>query len=234
MILEICANSFESAKTAQEAGAHRIELCEDLSIGGITPSYTLIEKVRSLLTIETHVLIRPRGGDFCYDEDELQQMEKDIAFCKEMGCNGVVSGTLTSEGKLDHRGTQRLIEAARGMEFTFHRAIDVARNPQQLLREIILMGITRVLSSGTKATAEEGLPILQKFQEMGNGEIQIMPGGGITSQNAFLFKKAGFQMVHTSATTKKGVQTSLDDLMQSQSTGNSGPDEIKKILEVLS
>ncbi|MDC8005258.1 copper homeostasis protein CutC [Aureisphaera galaxeae] len=229
MILEICANGFESAQIAQDTGAHRIELCENLSVGGLTPSYDLIERVIRELDVETHVLIRPREGDFCYTDAELQQMEKDIFFCKEIGCAGVVTGVLTSEGDLNRKATQHLLEAAQGLEFTFHRAIDVAREPQQLLRETILMGVTRILSSGTEATAEKGLTYLMEFHEIAQGYIQIMPGGGITPTNAWKFRKAGFEMIHTSATQK--TDQSKGDFFTSGAVGTSDPALIRKILE---
>ncbi|GAB5400896.1 MAG: copper homeostasis protein CutC [Aureisphaera sp.] len=232
MILEICANGYESAKIAKEAGAHRIELCENLSVGGVTPSQELIEKVLSKLQIETHVLIRPREGDFCYSEEELEQMVSDITLCRNMGCAGIVSGVLTPNGDLNHVATRRLIETAKGMEFTFHRAIDVSREPRQLLRETILMGVTRVLSSGTKAKATDGLSQLLEFQKIAKGQIQIMPGGGITHVNAALFKQSGFEMIHSSATLKNSAIDS-QDLMQSQSIGYSDHTEIKKILAAL-
>ncbi len=233
MILEICANGFESAQIAQKAGANRIELCENLPVGGITASYALIEKVVGELDIETHVLIRPRSGDFCYSEDELQGMERDIAFCKAMGCTGVVTGVLTAEGDLNMVATQRLLEVSQGMEFTFHRAIDVAKNPKQLFEGLIELEVTRVLSSGGKPTAEQGLSLLKKFKEISGGKLQVMPGGGITSQNVFQFKKAGFQMIHTSATQKTTLGNSKD-LMYSSSKGFSSAVEIRKIKAVLS
>ena len=124
MTLEVCAHSFESALAAQKAGAHRIELCNELSLGGITPSYGLLEKVMSELTIPVFVLIRPRSGNFAYSPAEVTIMLKDIALCKEMGVQGIVCGALTEDHHIDEIITQALVEASRGMEFTFHRAFD--------------------------------------------------------------------------------------------------------------
>lgn len=232
MIVEICANGYESARIAQEAGAHRIELCVNLSVGGLTPSFELIKKVMDQLSIETHVLIRPRAGDFCYSETEIEQMIADIEQCKQLGCAGVVSGALTSEKIVDIKRTQKLIDAAQDMEFTFHRAIDVAKEPRQALREMMLMGVTRVLSSGQEPKAIEGISILQEFLKEANNYLQIMPGGGINSSNVLQFKEAGFEMVHLSA-IKKATETSKD-LFNNNVQGISDPAEIKKVISLLS
>ena len=155
MKIEICANSFESAKNAQEAGVDRIELCAELSVGGLTPSHGLIEKVCTDLSIPVHVLIRPQSGNFCYSEDELDLMIRDIGFCKKMGCSGVVSGVLTSENKIDLSATKRLINASKGMNFTFHRAFDWCENPISELKNLEQIGVHRILSSGQKPNAIE-------------------------------------------------------------------------------
>jgi len=230
MIVEICANSFESALAAQNAGADRIELCTNLSVGGITPPYTEIEKVVSELTIPTHVLIRPRRGDFCYTKTELKTMLKDIAFCKKLGCAGIVSGVLTSERDIDTAVTKQLIEVSEGLEFTFHRAIDQAREHRKALREVILMGATRVLSSGQQLTALEGISVLKEMKIDAEGKIQIMPGGGINSQNALAFQQAGFDMIHFSATKK----TSANGMFNTKVEGHSDPVEIQRIIQLLS
>ncbi|MCH9661605.1 MAG: copper homeostasis protein CutC [Bacteroidetes bacterium] len=232
MIIEICANGFESARIAQEAGAHRIELCIDLSVGGLTPSYELIHKVKEELAIETHVLIRPRSGNFCYSEEELNGMISDIIYCKQLGCAGVVSGVLTSDNELDITATKRLISAAQDMEFTFHRAIDIAKAPRQALREMILMGVTRVLSSGQEAKAIDGIELLKTFLKDVDTSFQIMPGGGITSSNVLTFKEVGFNMVHLSA-IKKNMHAS-QDLFNSDVQGVSDAAEIQRVIQLLS
>ncbi len=205
MIIEICANSFGSAQAAQLAGAHRIELCTELSVGGLTPSYGLIEKVVSELNIPTHVLIRPRSGNFTYSKEEFDVMLRDIAFCKKMECAGIVSGFLTSESKIDSGKTKRLIAASEGMEFTFHRAFDWVENPIKELQKLIDLEVNRLLSSGQKPTAIEGISLLKELQNISKGKIELMPGGGINIENALKFKKAGFKSIHFSATTKKQV-----------------------------
>lgn len=203
MIIEICANSFESARAAQLAGANRIELCTELSVGGLTPSHGLIEKVVLELNIPTHVLIRPRSGNFTYSIEEFDVMLRDIAFCNKLGCKGIVSGFLTLENKIDSEKTMQLIKASDGMEFTFHRAFDWVENPLLELRKLIDLDVTRLLSSGQKTTAIEGISLLKELQKCSEGKIEIMPGGGITFDNAEKFKEANFKSIHFSATTKK-------------------------------
>ncbi|HBC04285.1 MAG TPA: copper homeostasis protein CutC [Aequorivita sp.] len=205
MIIEICANSFESAQAAQLAGADRIELCTELSVGGLTPSHGLIEKVVSELNIQTHVLIRPRSGNFTYSKEEVDVMLRDIAFCKKLGCAGIVSGFLTSENKIDTKKTQQLIEASDGMEFTFHRAFDWVVNPLEELQKLIDLKVNRLLSSGQNPTAIEGISLLKELQKLTKDKIEIMPGGGINLENALKFKEANFKSIHFSATTKKQV-----------------------------
>lgn len=202
MIIEICANSFESAQAAQVAGADRIELCTELSVGGLTPSHGLIEKVVSELTIPTHVLIRPRSGNFTYTEVEMDVMLRDIAFCKKLGCAGIVSGVLTSENRIAIEKTKNLITASKGMAFTFHRAFDWVENPAAELQKLIYLKVTRLLSSGQKSSAIDGISLLNELQKVAKDQIEIMPGGGINMENALIFKQAGFSSIHLSATQK--------------------------------
>jgi len=203
MIIEICANSFESAQAAQLASANRIELCTELSVGGLTPSHGLIEKVVSELDIPSHVLIRPRSGNFTYSEEEFDVMLRDIAFCNKLGCAGIVSGFLTSDNKIDLEKTKQLIYASEGMEFTFHRAFDWVENPLEELQSLVDLKVDRLLSSGQKPSAIEGISLLKKLQNLSKGKIEIMPGGGINLENALKFKEAGFKSIHFSATTKR-------------------------------
>ena len=214
MKIEICANSFASAVAAQDARADRIELCTELAIGGLTPSHGLLKKVIEELSIPTHALIRPRSGDFTYSEDELDVMLKDIKYCKEIGCTGIVSGVLTKnkagEIIIDQNATARLIKASTGMEFTFHRAFDWVNDPVRAIDQLSDMGVARLLTSGQKPTAIEGIDLLKKVKSQVNRfrgsdkiPLQIMPGGGINAENAFQFKNAGFEAVHFSATRKE-------------------------------
>ena len=201
MILEICANSFESALAAQNAGAQRIELCTELSLGGITPSYGLLEKVLSEVTIPVYVLIRPRSGNFTYSNAELDVMLKDIEQFKKMGAQGIVSGVLTANNNIDLKSTKLLLEASKGIDFTFHRAFDWCNEPRQTIIKLEEIGIGRILTSGQKPTAFEGLPLLKELKSLSN-TVKIMPGGGITKDNALAFKKACFDEIHCSASEK--------------------------------
>lgn len=205
MLIEICANSFDSALAAQNAGADRIELCAELSVGGLTPSFGLLEKVLVELTIPVHVLIRPRSGNFTYSESELDVMLRDIETCKELGCDGIVSGGLTEAFEIDTDVTKLLKEASGAMEFTFHRAFDWVNNPEKSLDQLITLGVHRLLSSGQKSSAIDGIELLTALRTKANGNIQIMPGGGINSSTCLQFKETGFKMIHFSATEK--IQT---------------------------
>jgi copper homeostasis protein len=233
MIIEICANSFESAKAAQDGGAHRIEICANLSVGGLTPSRNLIEKVISELNIPAHVLIRPRGGDFVYSKLEIERMLDDIAFCKKVGCSGIVSGALTLENTIDKKVTRQLIAASEGMEFTFHRAFDMVKNPSEAIETVMQLGATRLLSSGQQNKAIEGIEMLRQLKSLSEGKLQIMPGSGINSENALVFKDAGFEMIHFSATKKENVGSNESGLFESKVIGTSDKNEIERIIKLL-
>lgn len=201
MLVEICANSYESARNARLAGADRIELCTELGVGGITPSHGLVKKVTEELDIPVYVLIRPRSGSFCYDEAELDIMKRDIEFCGEAGCAGIVSGVLTPGNVLDEDKTGKLVEISGTMPFTFHRAFDWVSDPFETTRRLAALGVKRILTSGQKSNAAEGLETLKALHEHGKGDPIIMPGGGINPDNISDFAKHGFTEVHFSATT---------------------------------
>lgn len=201
MLLEICASSYQSAVNAQLAGAHRIELCSELALGGTTPSYGLIKNVLDKLTIPVNVLIRPRSGNFTYSEEEFAIMKTDIQLCKDLGCNGIVSGILNPDNTVDVFRTKELIELAKPLEFTFHRAFDWIENSFEALEQLKEIGVTRILTSGTKITAEEGIGHLLTLKEKASNTIILLPGGGINNENATLFKELGFEEIHCSATT---------------------------------
>ena len=229
MIVEICANSFESAKAAQDGGADRIELCTELSVGGLTPPRELIDKVISELDIPTHVLIRPRSGNFIYTQDELKVMLEDIAYCKDIGCAGIVSGVLTVENDIDVRSTRQLIVASVGMEFTFHRGFDLCRQPHHQLASIIELGAVRLLSSGQQPKAIDGVLLLKELITYSAGNIEIMPGSGINPKNVLAFKAAGFESIHASA-IKKPKDIVTKSFFE---TGHEGISDVKTILELV-
>jgi len=234
MIVEICANSFESAQAAQLAGANRIELCRDLSVGGLTPLKDTIEKVMQELTIPVHVLIRPRRGNFCYTELELQGMLDSISLCKNLGCAGVVSGVLTSEKVIDKIATNRLLEASQGLEFTFHRAFDECANWRTDLAFLTSSAVTRLLSSGQQLKAIDGLSTLKEMKKFVKKQLQIMPGGGINEANVVAFKEAGFDMVHFSATKKNIKKTAGESMFKTANSGHSNQQTIENMIALLS
>lgn len=180
---EICANSVESCLAAQEGGAHRVELCAGISEGGTTPSYGEVVTARELLNIKLHIIIRPRGGDFLYSEQEMRVMEKDICMAHKLGVDGVVFGCLTPSGQIDKIKTKRLIDAAQGLSVTFHRAFDVCTNPYLALEELIELGVHRILTSGQQPTALQGLPLIKELVQKANNRIIILPGSGINENN---------------------------------------------------
>ena len=200
MIVEICANNFQSALNAQEAGADRIELCSELAVGGITPNYGLLKKV-SELKIPVHVLIRPRSGDFMYSDSEFEVMKQNIALCKQLNCSGVVSGVLNKDLSVDMVRTKALIDFASPMTFTFHRAFDWTPNPLTTAKKLAEIGVVRILTSGQAVSAIEGLPMLIQLRKTFNGII--LAAGGINLNNVSQFKAHGFEEIHLSVTVHK-------------------------------
>jgi copper homeostasis protein len=199
-ILEICAASLPSALAAQTGGAHRIELCQNLEQGGITPSYGLIKAVREQLQIPVFVLIRPRPGSFVYSADELEIMRADIEICRELRCAGVVLGVLDAAGCVDMGACRSLIKSAGTMEITFHRAFDSCPNKVEALEDIIGLGCQRVLTSGGKNTAEAGQDQLAALVTQAARRISIMPGAGVSAANIrTLANHTGAIEFHTSA-----------------------------------
>ncbi len=197
MIVEVCANSYQSAVNAEEAGADRIELCAELAVGGITPSFGLIKKVSEKLSIPINVLIRPRSGDFTYSKDEFQIMKTNIALCADLGVSGIVSGVLHSDGTLDKTRTGELISVAGDLHFTFHRAFDWVIDPLKTLLELEDLGVDCILTSGGQQSAEQAMNQLVLWREKAK-KCVIMPGGGIREHNALFFKNNGFEAIHLS------------------------------------
>lgn len=219
MQLEICANSYQSAMNAQKAGAHRIELCSELSIGGITPSYQLLKKVMKNLHIPVHVLIRPRGGDFIYSKEEFEMMKENILICKELGSKGIVSGVLHTDNRIDIKRTQELIALCKPLSFTFHRAFDEVPEPMRAIHQLMSMGVDRLLTSGQKNTSIEGLDLIVELQEIAKNKLIVMPGSGINDVNCKTFKIAGFKEIHASASKKitKRISSNFGDSIETVS-----------------
>jgi copper homeostasis protein len=199
MVLEIACFNLESFLIAQKVGAHRIELCENYSVGGITPDKNLILEARQLLKTDLFIMIRPRPGNFDYTVSEFEQMKEQILFCKQNNCNGVVFGILTKENKVDIHRSKELVELAKPIQCTFHRAFDEIENAEQALEDVIDCGFTRILTSGKEHTALEGISLITHLTERSKKRIIIMPGGGIRSSNISKFKNTGATEFHSAA-----------------------------------
>ena len=199
MDLEICVNSIQSAYNAKVGGASRIELCQALEQGGTTPSYSTIEYCTKELQLRTYVLIRPRTGNFIYNALEFESIRREVMLCRRLGATGVVVGFLDSNLDVDIAKTKEIVNLAGDMEVTFHRAFDICNHPLQNLEKVIDCGCTRILTSGCKATAYQGMDMLKKLVSHANGSIKIMAGSGISADNAMkIINTTGVDEVHAS------------------------------------
>lgn len=183
MTIEICVDSVGSAIAAQDGGADRVELCDNLTDGGTTPSFAAIEKARELLNIKLHVIIRPRGGDFLYSDLEFEIMRRDVEIARSLGADGIVIGILDANGDVDTQRTRELAELARPMSVTFHRAFDVCRDWRDSLQKLIDIGIDRILTSGQTALAADGIDTLTEIIRAAGTEIKIMVCGWLRPGN---------------------------------------------------
>ena len=183
MIKEACVESFEKALEAQNNGADRIELCENLSVGGTTPSYGTVKICLEKLNIPIFPMIRARGGNFVYSKEEIEMMKEDIKIFKDLGVKGLVLGCLTSDNKIDLELTKTLVNLAYPMEITFHKAIDEISNPLDYIEDLVNIGIKRILTSGGKATALEGKDLINDMIKKSNGRLKIVVAGKVTKEN---------------------------------------------------
>jgi len=183
MIKEACVESFEKAKEAQDKGANRIELCENLAVGGTTPSYGTVKVCLEKLNIPIFPMIRARGGNFVYSKDEIEIMKEDIKIFKELGVKGVVLGCLTSDNKIDLELTRELVDLAYPMEVTFHKAIDEITNPLDYIDDLVNIGIKRILTSGGKATALEGKDLINEMIKKSKERLKVVVAGKVTKEN---------------------------------------------------
>ncbi|MDA0194903.1 MAG: copper homeostasis protein CutC [Bacteroidetes bacterium] len=246
MILEVCAYDIEWAVKAQKAGADRIELCSGFAEGGLTPGYGTIQKSRKLLDIDLFIMIRPRDGDFLYSAKEFEIMADDIAIAKELGADGVVFGMLKKDGSIDIRRMSSLVRLAKPMEVTFHRAFDMADKPFKALIDIIETGCDRILTSGQRAKAFDGIELLRELNDRAGDEISIMAGSGVNSSNIDdIVTKTGLREVHMSGHTlipsgmiyrKKGLTmgSASSDEFGIHSINSEEIAKVKQILENLS
>lgn len=207
--LEIIGFNIESCLLAQAAGASRIELCDNPGEGGTTPSYGFIKSARKHLQIELYPIIRPRGGDFLYTDAEYEIIKTDLLLCKQLGCDGVVIGILHADGSVDKKRCQRLVDLAYPIGVTFHRAFDRANDPYKALEDIIEIGCERILTSGQKPNAMEGIGCIAKLVKQADERIIIMPGSGVRSDNiTVLAEKTAAVEFHSSA------RKTVDSLMK--------------------
>lgn len=199
VILEVCVDSIESAVAAERGGAHRVELCSNLLDGGVTPGSGLIVTLRKKICAGLHLMIRPRGGDFFYSDDEFQIMRHDILTAKQLGADGLAIGILNLDGNVDVERTRQLVELDHPLKVTFHRAFDMSRDLFRPLHDLQTTGVHCVLTSGGKQTAAEGAETLKQLVEAANGRIAIMAGSGIEDRNvAELIERTGVREIHAS------------------------------------
>ena len=205
---ELCSYSVEACHIAARLGVNRVELCASPAEGGVTPSMAAIECASHIPGIDVSVMIRPRGGDFLYTDQEFNTMLLDIAHARKAGATGVVFGILTADGKVDVARTRALVEAAEGMETTFHRAVDMTANYEEAISDIIATRCTRILTSGGYDKALDGIDHIRQAVAIANGRIEIMAGSGVTAANALQLKATGIDALHFSA--KKMVMGAME------------------------
>lgn len=228
-MLEICCGDIESVIAAANGGADRVELCSALSEGGLTPSIGLIKAAVNIQGIRVHVLIRPRNGDFLYNDTERDIMISDIEAARKAGAHGVVIGALTPDGDIDIDTCSSLINAADGMDVTFHRAFDVCRNPEEALETIIKLGCTRILTSGQMPSAIEGTATLRRLNELASGRIILLAGAGVSSGNAKdIIIQTGIRELHASA--RSTVSSAMRFRNSQVSMGNKDSDEYSRLI----
>lgn len=228
--LEICPFNIEGAVSAQAGGADRIELCDNIMDGGTTPGPGTIKLARKLLEIDIFTMIRPRGGDFCYSENEFEVMKEDIIFAKNSGSDGVVFGILNPDGTIDIERNSILRELAYPMKVTIHRAFDMTEDSFKALEDIINFGADRILTSGREAKAEAGLELLAELVKKAGDRISIMPGAGVSLENtAKILEATGAKEIHLSA--KKYYSSKMKYFNKNLTMGNSGVSEFE-ILDV--
>lgn len=243
--IEVCIDNLESLHLAIAGGATRIELCSSLALGGLTPSLGFMKKAAQISTIPVYAMIRPRQGDFLYDQDDIDAMLLDIEAAAEAGLQGVVFGVLTADGMIDLPLAQQLAERANlyGLGITFHRAIDQSSDWQQALEDIISLGAERILTSGLAANVEQGIDTLKQMVEQADGRVSIMAGAGLTAENVQTIVNAtGVREVHLSG--KSTRPSHMLNISEDAKMGNQNIDDfivpvtnstaIEKVVKALS
>jgi copper homeostasis protein len=204
MICEVVVYNIDSALRAQEGGADRLELCDNPAEGGTTPSYAMIEQVRQHISMDVYVMLRPRGGDFCYSNYEFHIMKRDLSQCQRLSVDGVVFGILKEDGTMDNERCTELIRKAKPLKVTCHRAFDMTRDPFEALEACIEIGFDRILTSGLQSNASDGVSLIAELIQKAKGRIAIMPGSGVNEETvADIVKKTAAREIHFSATAFK-------------------------------
>ena len=236
MLLEIAVFNIQSALMAAEAGANRLELCENPTDGGTTPSYGFLKTVKEKISIPVFPIIRPRGGDFLYSDEEFEIMKKDLLLCIQLGFEGAVIGLLNADGTIDKKRTTELVELAYPLEITFHRAFDRAANPLQALEDIIACGCQRILTSGQVPNAFGGKELIKQLIKQADERIIIMPGSGVRSNNiSELATYTGAVELHSSARkiTASQMQFTLESMRENLENTFVDAEEIKQMKDAL-
>jgi copper homeostasis protein len=234
--LEVIAFNIESCILAEANGVSRIELCDNQADGGTTPSYGFIKAARKILSIELYPIIRPRGGDFLYSDEEFEIIKSDLLLCKDLGCDGVVIGLLNADGSVDKQKTKILTELAYPMGVTFHRAFDRTKNMFEALEDIIDCGCERILTSGQKPAAFDGMDNIKALVQKADDRIIIMPGSGINSKNIVeIAQYTGATEFHSSARNfiESKMQFSQPTMNEQLTSVNLNVDEVFFILNAL-
>lgn len=209
--IEIATSDFATTQSAVNGGADRIELCANLAEGGTTPSYGTIKQCRESFSVSLYPIIRPRGGDFLYTDDEFEIMLHDVKLCKQLGCDGMVIGLLNKDGTIDIKRTSVLIETAYPLGVTFHRAFDRCKDPFTALEQLIEIGCERILTSGQKPSVIDGVDLVAELNKKAADRIIIMPGSGVRKENIkMLAAKTGCTEFHSSLRGKE--KTKMDFL----------------------
>jgi len=231
-IIEIATSDFTTTQSAVEGGADRIELCANLAEGGTTPSLGTIKKCRSSFDVLLYPIIRPRGGDFLYTEEEFDIMMNDVVLCKQLGCDGIVIGLLNQDGSIDIKRTSALINAAYPMGVTFHRAFDRCSDPFDAMEHLIQIGCERILTSGQKPAAPDGIELIADLNKAADERIIIMPGSGVRKENIkTLAEKTGCTEFHSSLRGKEKskmefIHPAFADSQESYSNNSIMADEV--------
>lgn len=238
-IIEIATSDFVTTKSAVEGGADRIELCANLAEGGTTPSYGTIQQCREAFTISLFPIIRPRGGDFLYTSDEFDSMLQDVKLCKQLGCEGIVTGLLNSDGTIDITRTATLIDAAYPMGVTFHRAFDRCKDPFEAMEQLIAIGCERILTSGQRPSVVDGVDLVAELNKKADDRLIIMPGSGVRKENIkMLAEKTGCMEFHSSLRGKAAsrmsfIHDAFKDSAESYTNNAIEPAEVKALRNAL-